>query len=716
MATISLCCIAKNEAHNLPVLFKSIEGCFDELILVDTGSTDDTVEKAKELGFKVFYFDWVFDFAKARNYAFSKATSDYVMWIDLDDSLSDANAFRKWRDEIMPMANYWLNNYNYGFDHNGNVACSFARERVVKRSAGFQWKYFVHEGIAPVGKEPVVSLFASSWSVNHRRTAEDLLKDKGRNIGIFEKQTEPLDARMQYYYGKELFENDRPLEAYTQLTTAMKREELDIFDRILCIQYAAVAASRLNQHPQSLDLAIRGLQLAPTRAEFFSIMGDAHFSMMKPNEAVPYYKAAKNCPRQPNKTAFGNPIFTYEPAYGLHPTKQLARCFFQMGDLASAQKELAEISPELVDEELRTLRAEIDRVSEKVKFPAINFGKHTEDIVISCPPEGLYEWDEHIYETLGCGGSETAAIEIARNLHKLTGRNVFIYNNRLEQKDFGGVSYRPALKLMDYMGQNIPKVHISWRHTEKVTHAKTYVWCHDLFAQGIEDHSRYDHVLALSEFHKSFLTNLFGVPEEKIIVTRNGINPKRWDGVDLVSNKKNTVVYTSSPDRGIERALQVMDLVVKEMPDVEFKSYYGFSNMLKLGKKDHVDAIQQMFNERPWATMVGNVDQSKLIQELAQAKVWLYPTSFSETFCISALEAVCSKVYPVVRHFGALPHTLKGLPAAIIQRDCLGEDVRYYAERVIDALKTDKWKDMNVSPEPFSWERLAIEWRDLMGL
>ena len=103
MATISLCCIAKNEAHNLPVLFKSIEGCFDELILVDTGSTDDTVEKAKELGFKVFYFDWVFDFAKARNYAFSKATSDYVMWIDLDDSLSDANAFRKWRDEIMPI-------------------------------------------------------------------------------------------------------------------------------------------------------------------------------------------------------------------------------------------------------------------------------------------------------------------------------------------------------------------------------------------------------------------------------------------------------------------------------------------------------------------------------------------------------------------------------------------------------------------------------------
>jgi glycosyltransferase involved in cell wall biosynthesis len=152
------------------------------------------------------------------------------------------------------------------------------------------------------------------------------------------------------------------------------------------------------------------------------------------------------------------------------------------------------------------------------------------------------------------------------------------------------------------------------------------------------------------------------------------------------------------------------------MPNVEFKAYYGFSNMLKLGKKDHVDAIQQMFNERPWATMVGSVDQTKLIEELAQAKVWLYPTNFAETFCISALEAVCSKVYPVVRHFGALPHTLTGLPGALIQRDCLGEDIRFYAERVIDALKTEKWKEMDVSPERFSWQSVALEWVEIMGL
>jgi hypothetical protein len=66
--------------------------------------------------------------------------------------------------------------------------------------------------------------------------------------------------------------------------------------------------------------------------------------------------------------------------------------------------------------------------------------------------------------------------------------------------------------------------------------------------------------------------------------------------------------------------------------------------------------------------------------------------------------------------FWGLPHTLNGLPGALIQRDCLGEDVRYYAERVIDALKTEKWKEVNVSPEKFSWESVAREWVEIMGL
>lgn len=711
MATISLCLIAKNEAHNLPILAESIGDCFDEVILVDTGSTDNTVEIAKSHGFKVFHFDWVYNFSKARNFSFSKATSDFVMWMDLDDSLSDKEAFKNWKSSMMGLADYWLVNYHYAFDGEKPV-CTFARERVVRNNRGFQWKYFVHEGIV-VPDPKVTQLFVTTWTINHRRTAEDLAKDKGRNLGIFERNLDNLDARMRYYFGKELFENGKAKEGYTHLLDAAKDASLDRFDRILALQYAASAAIQCGQFQEAIDIAIRGLQIDPLRAEYFATIGDAYLGQGRLLESVPYYEAATHCP--PPKQGAIQPIFKSEVAYSLWPRMQLSRVYFQMGMLAKA-KEVIQAAKQLgAHPDLDQIESELCRVEIATKPAELTQGDNTEDIVITCPPNLPYAWDDEIYKSYGCGGSETAAIEMARHLHNLTKRRVIIFNSVAHEKEYDGVVYRPSASLPEYFNQFIPKVHIAWRHTERVTYAPTYVWCHDLFAMGIEDHSRYDFVLALSEFHKNYLMTLFGVPENKIIVTRNGIEPKRWDRPK--KEKKNVVVWPSSPDRGIERALHVMDLVREEIPDVEFKAFYGFDNMMKAGKSEQVYYFQSLFNQRPWATMVGNVAQDRLIDELLEAKVWLYPTNFLETFCITALECALSGVYPVVRRHGALPHTLKNIPCDLIDRDCeTVADVRYYAERVVAAIKEDKWKSLNLLSGGYSWESVAKEWSVFMNL
>lgn len=140
--------------------------------------------------------------------------------------------------------------------------------------------------------------------------------------------------------------------------------------------------------------------------------------------------------------------------------------------------------------------------------------------------------------------------------------------------------------------------------------------------------------------------------------------------------------------------------------------------MLKMGKQKEVDFFQGLFNTRPWATMVGNVDQSTLINELAQAKVWLYPTNFLETFAISALEAVFSKVFPVVRSYGALPYTLAPFSGVdLIERDCASfDDKQFYAERTIAALRENKWQNLQGDLQKFSWESVAADWVREMGL
>lgn len=92
MSTISLCMIVKNEQDVLSRCLLSAADLVDEIIIVDTGSTDATKEVAKNFTDKIYDFIWCDDFSKARNFSFSKATCDYVMWLDADDVILPRDA------------------------------------------------------------------------------------------------------------------------------------------------------------------------------------------------------------------------------------------------------------------------------------------------------------------------------------------------------------------------------------------------------------------------------------------------------------------------------------------------------------------------------------------------------------------------------------------------------------------------------------------------
>ena len=89
-ASVSLTMIVRNEQDHLAKCLESVRGLFDEIIIVDTGSTDRTKEIAREFGAKVFDFVWIDDFAAARNEALSHATGDYAFWLDADDVVEPA--------------------------------------------------------------------------------------------------------------------------------------------------------------------------------------------------------------------------------------------------------------------------------------------------------------------------------------------------------------------------------------------------------------------------------------------------------------------------------------------------------------------------------------------------------------------------------------------------------------------------------------------------
>lgn len=91
MLPITVCMIAKNEDIHIEECLKRLRPCKFEIVVVDTGSVDRTVETAKKYTDKVFHFDWCDDFSAARNYSITQASNDWVLIIDCDEYLENVN-------------------------------------------------------------------------------------------------------------------------------------------------------------------------------------------------------------------------------------------------------------------------------------------------------------------------------------------------------------------------------------------------------------------------------------------------------------------------------------------------------------------------------------------------------------------------------------------------------------------------------------------------
>lgn len=721
--SIALCCILKNEVRNLPRLLASVAGCFDEIHLTDTGSTDGSIEWIKAFQGAnpdtfLHHFEWCDDFSKARQYSFSHPKTDYLMWLDLDDVLAEPEAFVRWRNEVMKLADFWLATYHYASNAAGKPVCSFARERVVRRAHGFQWKYFVHEGLMPesVTKKETVMQYATTWNVVHKRGPEDMLADRSRNIRMFEKHRATMDARMRYYYGKELFENGKPLEAFGELVNAITEEKLELHDRVMGIQYACMAAMQLNQFERAISLAHQGLALSPQRAEFHIVIADSWLKQNRAADAIPFYEAARKCGYASGPTQ--GPIFQHEDFYRHYPVNQLAKIFANGGDLDRAEKYVREAEALGPNDDTKLVRKELDHVQSCVSGSGKPREK-TDDILISCPPHALYEWDHKAYKEKGIGGSETAAVEMATHLSEMTGRRVLIFNPRGGTDVFGGVEYRSAKLLPEYLRDYEPAVHIGWRHSMKLSEDPMHVWCHDLATQHMFQTQNYAKVMALSPFHKGYVRNFFGLPDDKVMVTRNGIDPARF--AVRGDKEPGKIIYSSSPDRGLDRAMYVMDEVVRTHPEAKLHVYYGFENMKKMGMQAQHDALQKMMSDRSYVVYHGNVTQKELTREMMTACVWLYPTNFLETYCITAIEALCCGVYPVVRNWGGLADTLATAHAAgmcdmLEEAGETPDECKAYANAVSAALAERKWERVRVDPTQFSWKSVAREWIEYFGL
>ncbi|MBS7530921.1 glycosyltransferase family 2 protein [Hazenella sp. IB182353] len=193
--TISLCMIVRDEERTLERCLSSIEDIVDEIIIVDTGSTDKTIEIAKKFTDRIYTYQWIDDFADARNFSFQFATKEYILWLDADDYLTEENVEKFKRLKYSLNRSYDAVSMIYRLD---NDAFTFRKHRLIRRSPHLRWKGFVHEYLEVHG-----NYLHSEIEVQHKKAKE--ITD--RNLQIYNKylkEGRQFTAPDYYHYAKEL--------------------------------------------------------------------------------------------------------------------------------------------------------------------------------------------------------------------------------------------------------------------------------------------------------------------------------------------------------------------------------------------------------------------------------------------------------------------------------------------------------------------------------
>lgn len=202
MITISLCMIVKNETDVLRRCLVSIADLMDEIIIVDTGSSDCTKEIAAEFTDQIYDYPWQDDFAAARNYAFSKASMDYIYSADADEVVDYFNhkRFLELKQALLPEIEIVQMHYITppAFNTTANYQKEY-RPKLYKRLREFVWVDAVHETIR---LEPVV--YDSDIEIKHLPKNLHSKRDFSIFRKVFQREGR-LSEKLHAMFVKELF-------------------------------------------------------------------------------------------------------------------------------------------------------------------------------------------------------------------------------------------------------------------------------------------------------------------------------------------------------------------------------------------------------------------------------------------------------------------------------------------------------------------------------
>ncbi len=321
---LSLCMIVKNEAKVLERCLSSTRDLFDEIIIVDTGSLDDTKAIALRYHAKVYDFVWIDDFAAARNESFAKATGDFIMWLDADDVIQEKDylQIKVLKEQLNDNIDMVMMKYHVAFDEQDMPTMSYYRERIIQNHKGYEWVGRIHEIIIPSG-----NIIYHDAAICHKKIE---VQDPNRNLRIFEsmiQNNEPLDERNLFYYARELYYHKHYEMCIGVLNAFLKKENAWLENKLEAVLYLSYCYEVKQHYEKALTSLFQSFVWTLPRASILCEIASNFMYLNQYEQAIYYYRQALTC-----TPVLENGGFENRDCYGFIPCIQLCVCYEYLRD------------------------------------------------------------------------------------------------------------------------------------------------------------------------------------------------------------------------------------------------------------------------------------------------------------------------------------------------------------------------------------------------
>ncbi len=740
--TIALCMItSKEDEAKARALGDSLKNYVDEVVIT---VADKNVTPPN--------FEWCDDFSAARNYNFSLAKSDWILWLDADDTLTNPEHLKTLvaYAEANHASGYWIK-YEYAFDKSGNCIDEHWKAQLLKNDGHFKWLGPIHED--PIQQRPVTWLSTDKIKRIHHSNEERGEASHNRNIAILEKwhKDDPNEPRAMFYLGRAYLSAKRHADAINILQEYLNLSGWDDerYEARLLIGQAYLHSGDVDTALLAYHDAILEKEVNP---DAYIYKGMCYMRQEKWDQALSNFQIAIEKPL-PNAVTFFNPMFYKRDVYQAIAIAKMnigkldeALAAIKIAYKADASADIKELFGLIL--KLKEKRSAVQNIIDAIKYADKYDQSKIPNMLLATP---LPLWDNELLTALrkkylppkvwpkksitvycgssaedwtpdsqlngGIGGSETAVIELTKRLVKL-GWDVTVYNQGglpPEGNTFDGVKY---LNYWMFNPDDTFDVLWVWRvpmvFDFNIKARYTILDVHDVMSQADFTESRLakiNKVFVKTKYHRSLYPK---VADDKFVIVGNGIDLTRFEGPKVKEPYR--FCYTSSPNRGLDILLKIWPKIRDALPEATLHVYYGWKTFYEIEKDNPermmwMKKIQGLMNQ-PGVVDHGRVGQAELAQDELKTSFWLYPTYFPEIDCITAKEMQAAGVVPITTGYAALEESQKTgikLPGDVYDPKWQDE----YVQTVVKAANSPL-EDTTVVAKDFNWDIVTAKWNESM--